>query len=117
MITAEKPYIRRRQRALPQIEEKPLPTLEEALATVQARGVLCFADNAHGWDIWSPATKQALKPRQTLYKQRSTVRAMLHQALAVVCPSPRLHRWSWAKNADGVEICLLCAELAKFGAC
>lgn len=102
----------RRRPVAQEVTQETLPSLGEALATVQSLGFLCFSDySTTGFEVWSPGVKQPLKPRQTLHKQRREVLAMMQQCLAVVCPSPRLHRWSWATNGDGMEICLLCREI------
>jgi hypothetical protein len=114
VVVMQSPKRRRsRRQQTVAVTEKPLPTLEETLAYIQAApAFLHFCEySGHGFDLWSPHKPMPISIRRALYKHRIDVLTMMHQARACVCVSPQLHRWSWTANEDGIEICLLCREI------
>jgi hypothetical protein len=79
-------------------------------------GFLC-RDDYLVLDLWSPNRAVPISIRRSIRKHQAALLSMLADGDAQVCPSPAMHRWSWASNADGREICMLCKLLAEHGIC
>lgn len=111
MITSLRPRPRRRRRALPIIEEKPLPTLDETLADLARIPAFIHFDADRGFDIWSPQRRVPLPVRRVLCKNQVEVVAALLAGDMRLCPSPELHQRHLRARDRRAGRCTVCVRL------
>ncbi len=82
-------------------------SLENALATIQERGVFLHYDAERGVDLWTPHTKMPISVRRAVVKYNQELQAMMARGDARVCPSPKLHK----KYSRCAVTCSVCQRL------
>ncbi len=82
-------------------------SLENALATIQERGVFLHFDAERGIDLWTPHTRVPITLRRAIVKHRDQLAAMMREGRWETCVNPSLHR----KYSRCKQVCGVCARI------
>lgn len=83
-------------------------SIENALSTIQQKGVFLHFDADRKVDLWSPGKKMPITLRRAIVKHRDELVALMRSGDWRVCPSPRLHR----KYLRCAVKCGVCARIS-----
>jgi hypothetical protein len=86
--------------------------LDEALRIAQQRHIV-IVPTARSIKLWSPCVQVPGPVRVAIMANRKQVKRLIGQSHMLVCPSPELHRASWA-YINRRWCCDVCARLAPW---